>query len=168
VRALNIVARDLMSKYELVTVSPRTTVLELDRVLNESGVSGVPVVNAAGEVVGVVSQSDVIRFLYHELNPHLSFFSDLTRPQDLDHGSLAEHLRETPVREIMHDGLYSVPPDADVPTIAHTLRRHHIHRVLVLENKQLLGVISTFDLIAILENPDWTREAWLKTPNKGE
>jgi CBS domain-containing protein len=52
--------RDLMQT-EVVTVPPHATVRELTRILSEAGISGVPVVTDAGEVLGVVSSSDVVR-----------------------------------------------------------------------------------------------------------
>lgn len=57
--------RDLMQT-DVVTVSPETSVRELTRILAESGVSGVPVVTDSGEVLGVVSSSDVVRLAAEE------------------------------------------------------------------------------------------------------
>lgn len=57
--------RDLMQT-DVITVSPETSVRELTRILAESGISGVPVVTDAGEVLGVVSSSDVVRLASEE------------------------------------------------------------------------------------------------------
>ncbi len=57
--------RDLMQR-DVVTVGPETTVRELTRILSEGGISGVPVVTDAGEVLGVVSTSDVVRLASEE------------------------------------------------------------------------------------------------------
>lgn len=57
--------RDLMQR-DVVTVGPEVTVRELTRILSEGGISGVPVVTDAGEVLGVVSTSDVVRLASEE------------------------------------------------------------------------------------------------------
>ena len=63
--------REIMQK-DVVTVLPDISVLELSRVLSEQGISGVPVVNQAGLVLGVVSGSDVVRLAAEQAGIHLA------------------------------------------------------------------------------------------------
>lgn len=153
-------AQDLMSHHDLVTVKPRTSLRDLDRVLFENQISGVPVVNDSGEVIGVVSQTDIVRFLYRELDQSLNFFSYLDTPKKIQGHTVDEEMRSSEVWEIMQTRLHSVSPDTGLSTIARTMRRHRIHRVLVMDGKRLVGLISSFDMIRVVENPEWLRKLW--------
>ena len=63
--------REIMQK-DVLTVLPETTVRELTRLLSEQGISGAPVVNQAGHVVGVVSATDIVRLAAEEADLHLA------------------------------------------------------------------------------------------------
>ena len=51
----------------------------------------------------------------------------------------------------MTRGGITVAPETPIPEVAATLRKHRIHRVFVVDGEQLCGIISTFDLVALLE-----------------
>ena len=51
----------------------------------------------------------------------------------------------------MTEHLVHVRPDMPIPQVARTLRENQIHRVLVLEDGNLRGIVSTFDLVGLLE-----------------
>ena len=51
----------------------------------------------------------------------------------------------------MTTSLVTVPPNASVAVLARTLRKNRIHRVLVVDEHRLIGIISSFDLVALLE-----------------
>jgi CBS domain-containing protein len=51
----------------------------------------------------------------------------------------------------MHRSVITVNPDDSLATIAALMRSNHIHRVLVTEGSQLKGIISTYDILAVLE-----------------
>jgi CBS domain-containing protein len=54
----------------------------------------------------------------------------------------------------MSDGAVTVEPKASVAEVARTFREHRVHRVLVAEQGVLRGLISTLDLVALLERDD--------------
>ena len=53
--------------------------------------------------------------------------------------------------DIMTHELVTVPPDMPISEVAQTMREQHVHRVLVTENRELLGVLTTFDLLRAFE-----------------
>jgi CBS domain-containing protein len=152
--------RNLMSKKELITLRPNATIEKLERLLVENGISGVPVVNDTGELIGVVSQSDILSFINRELDLNLNYYSYLDRPHKLAGHALDEVLRSRQVWEIMQTRLYTVSPTTDIPTTAKILRNHNIHRLLVVDEKKLVGIITAFDLIRIFEFPQQVKEFW--------
>ena len=86
-----------------------------------------------------------------------SAFSD-----DLDIGSggwgmapedFKARLQDTTVSDYMTEALVEVAPDTPVSEIATRLRENQVHRVVVVEDDGLCGIVSTFDLIGLLEKP---------------
>jgi CBS domain-containing protein len=150
--------RDIM-RTDLVTVTPDTSVETLVELLTDRRVSGVPVVDEGGEVVGVVSATDV-----------LAHFSELTaaatgesRPQELL-GASAEDWSEwaeagalaflpqprawsVTVSEIMTPIAYTLSPDTPVREAAGAMYRGAMHRVLVTEGGRLVGIVTTTDIV---------------------
>ena len=58
---------------------------------------------------------------------------------------------DTVAADVMTTEIVSVPPDATVASVARTLREQAVHRVLVIDDGELLGLISAMDLVALLE-----------------
>ncbi len=147
--AVTLKARNVMRHGELFTVRPETSVDDLERMLVEHGISGAPVVNEADELVGLVSQRDIIELVHKGLTEHRNYYKNLD-----------ERLRSKKVKEIMKVRLHTVTPDTDLSTVTKILRTHHIHRVPVVEGKRLVGIVTTLDLIRPFEDPDFIAEIW--------
>ena len=150
-------ARDVMQSH-LITVSPETPLLDVQRLFVEEEINGAPVVDDAGRLVGMVSTRDLLRAAEEEHDTAESdarYFRDELEFSGPDWGSVLEdfqgRLAERTVSDVMTPGGVTVGPDASIAEVASTLRRHRIHRVLVAEDDVLVGIISSFDLVALLE-----------------
>jgi CBS domain-containing protein len=150
-------AVDVMQR-DVVSVSPDATLAQVQRILYEEEISGAPVVDETGQVVGVISVADLLRAasdtdetppIYPAYLFELLEFSPGEIPGGED--GFTQRLEERRVADFMTVDLCSVPPDASVAEVARVLRENRIHRVLVLERGELYGVISTFDLLGELE-----------------
>ena len=159
---MRLTAKDVMSKYGLVTISPSVTLENLDHLLVQNEISGVPVVNAEGEVLGVVSRSDLVGFIHEESGGAADFYGSESAAPKRKNRKLDEELRSRVVRDIMGTRLYSVGPDVPIGEVAGMMRRHHIHRVLVMDGPKLLGLVATFDLLGVIQDPQW-RAYWEDT-----
>lgn len=128
--------KDLMTR-EVLTLAPNTTVREAAEILSTEHVSGAPVVRL-GTVVGMVSSVDLLEFI-------------AGLPADpeavsggLEHGILDDHT----VEEAMTRGpVKSIALDAPASTAAEMMMDEGIHRLPVLDNGKLVGIISTTDLV---------------------
>lgn len=131
--------RDLM-RVELVTIGPDATLAELARLLRDRGVSGVPVVDDDGEVVGTVSVTDLL------------WLSDriLASPSASTARGSPEPLASRTVREIMTPDAFGVPPDAGVDELLDFFSRTGLHRALVVEGSRVVGIVSMTDLLGLL------------------
>lgn len=135
----------------VVTLAPDQTAREAEQVLARHRVSGAPVVDAEGRVLGVLSQSDLVRF--DADRPSVSaagtFFSDVDDYRDV--GAMPADEGQVRVERIMSRAVISASPDAPLAEVARLLRQRHVHRVLVTENGVLRGIVSALDLLVALE-----------------
>ncbi len=155
-----IVAKDLMST-DVLTVHDDLRVNQLAKFFQDNEITGAPVVNAEGSVVGVVSVVDIARTTpepaeeaWETLTP--TYYDRSDDPRLGQDGVRIFHVEDDPkrVREIMNPQLHSVGEEATVSEIAGRMLRNHVHRLLVIENNELVGVISTSDLLGLLVDED--------------
>jgi CBS domain-containing protein len=111
------------------TLSPETLVENAARTMFENSISGMPVVNADGQIVGVVSEYDIIS----------------------KHGST--------VGDIMSQDVVTVGEDTDPETIARMLTEQRIRRIPVVRDGQVVGIISRSDLVRLFALTRWSCEA---------
>lgn len=141
-------ARDIMTK-EVVTVTPQTGVRELAALLLARNISGAPVVDEAGKVLGVVTESDLV-FLNKKVHlptavAILDAFVFLESP-----GKMEQELKKmagTKVGDICSQRLISVRPDTELEELATLMAEQQVHTLPVLEEEQLVGVIGKADII---------------------
>lgn len=160
---------------QVITVTPETPVRELLRRMVAAEISGLPVVSEDGEILGVVSATDVIRLGAEavEAPSPLPAWEPLALPgEDYDPESAAPYFllpeewsypsgdpalqvqegifdRYT-VGDIMTPAAFTVSSKDTVEDVARFLLRGRIHRALVVEGKRLVGIVTTFDLLRAL------------------
>ena len=114
-------ALEIMRK-RVLTVRPETTLAELSKSLTERGVSGAPVVGPQGDLVGVVSQTDLLR---------------------------QEHPGAT-VASVMTPWAVSFEEETDVRELARQMLAKKIHRVVITRKGRLCGIVTTMDMLRAL------------------
>lgn len=153
-------AADIMES-QVVTVSADAPLLSVYRLFVSEDISGAPVVNDTGDVVGVVSTRDLLRTAnetHDEAAVDLHYYEGGFSFQDdewkTDVEDFEDRLTQRDVSEVMTTGVISIPPDATVSDIAALMQKHRIHRVLVLDEdndeQALVGIVSVFDLVGLL------------------
>lgn len=144
-------ARDLMTP-DVVTVPPETPVMVMARLLSDRGISAVPVVDAMGAVLGIVTEADLISRLAGEEDKPTSWFGALFA----DPASQAERFARThgvTAKDLMTEKVVSVAPSATASHIAHMMEEQKIRRVVVLEDGKMKGIVSRADLLRALVAP---------------
>jgi len=119
---MNVKVHELMSE-SVVTTQPHKSVEHVRALLERNRLSAVLVVDSDEQPVGIVSTTDLLP----DLKPNAQISS------------------------IMTEKVYSVPKYDDVSTAARVMRNHKIHRVVVTHEQQVVGVLSTFDLLKLVE-----------------
>lgn len=150
-------ARSIMQTH-VVSVSPQDPLSSVHRLFFEENINGAPVVDEQEFVVGVITSKDLLRAAADEHDSARGdpgYFRELLEFSGPDWETAPEgylaRLRERTVEEYMTEDAISVSPDAGIPEVARTLRSHGVHRVLVVDAGRLVGIISTFDLVGLLE-----------------
>lgn len=156
-----IVARDLMTP-QVLSVDEGLRLTELANYLTDHQITGAAVRDEEGNYTGVVSVTDVAsaaatggeRLTRDTSKPdfYVRGWEQNLAEEELESVHLeADGLR---VRDIMTPHIYSIAADAPVSEVARTLLEGHLHRLLVTEDEELVGVISTSDLLGLLLEED--------------
>ena len=145
-------AMDVMTT-NVITVDPNTSVQVLATLLSERGISGVPVVEADGRLVGVVTEGDLL----HRTETGTERRTERRRARWLDTiGSDQEAARDyvkahgRSVREVMTREVISVTDTTELADIATLLETKRIKRVPVLRDGRLVGIVSRANLVRAL------------------
>lgn len=141
-------ARDIMNK-DVITILEDTMIEEVADILTKNKISGLPVVNKAGKLVGMVTEGDL---LHKETNPrtpgYLNILGALIYIGGVDkYKEDLKKLAATRASEIMTTDVIAVSGDATVEQVAAMMVNHNIKRLPVIENDALIGIISRADII---------------------
>ncbi len=144
---------DVMSR-EVIHVAPDTPVQEIAKLLFERHISGAPVLDEGGRLVGVVSEGDLMRHAgaVGETGPRswwLRFFGDRER-------GAAEYVKThgRTAADVMTRDPITVAPDARLADVARLLERHRIKRVPVVDGEVLVGLVTRSNLLQGLATAD--------------
>lgn len=120
-----------LMRTDVKTVDIDATVGDAIATLADVHVSALPVTDARGQVVGVLSTTDILGAL-----------SETTEPE------VREQLFEEPVRDLMTSRSRVIAPDADILAAAREMLYLDVHRLFVEDEGRLVGVISQTDIVA--------------------
>lgn len=133
---MNVTIDELMSPL-VMTATPHQTVGHVRKVMAGHRVSAMPVVDTDGVPVGIVTATDL----------------------------LEDHKDASPVSTVMASPVYTVPRYDGPHVAARVMRNHHLHHVVVTESKEVVGMISSFDLLRLVEDHRYVAKSG-PTPSK--
>jgi len=132
--------RDLM-RAKVLTVSEEQPLQEVIEMLVREHIHGIPVVDAEGELVGVVTQQDI-------------FFSSATLGASDGGPSGQAGAGQLKVRDVMTSPAVTVDEGADLETLCLTMYRLRIHRLPVVRDGRMVGIVSSLDVCALVSRGD--------------
>ena len=145
---MGLIAKQIMSSH-VITVRPEDDLKTLAEVLVRYRISGAPVIDAEGRLLGVVSQSDLVAA---NKVPHVPrsvtlfdwviYLEGTGRLQ-----AELEKISASKVMDIMTREVITVPPDAPLERIATIMAERHVHTIPVMDGKQLVGVVGKLDIV---------------------
>ena len=146
--------KDLMNP-DIMTVADEMTTDELARYLIEREISGAPVVDGQGHLIGVVSMTDIGRNMAEPSDFASSrssgFYRDIAADLTLeDLGQRYVEERAVTVRDVMTPVIHQVPVTPSVAEVARIMVEQHIHRLVVTQGKDPVGIITSMDLLKMI------------------
>lgn len=120
---MSVKVEELMTA-SVITAQPHQSVEHVRNMLEKNSISAVPVVDSDDHPIGIVSSTD----LAHEMKPG------------------------TPISQIMTEKVFTVPQYDDTSIAARVMRNHGIHRVVVTHEQKVVGMLSAFDLLKLVES----------------
>ncbi len=134
-----------------ITVTPATALVDAVHLMVTQRIASLPVVNDFGELVGMVSEGDLLRRV--ELGTAASNSRWLTWLGSRGRAAreyVRSHARR--VGEVMIASVVAVAPDTELSEVVSLMETRHIKRVPVLENGRLVGIITRWGLMRVLED----------------
>lgn len=140
--------REIMTT-DVITVKPDTTVGELADILAKNKISGVPVVDGQGRVLGMVSEADIILQDADLHFPYYIQFLEMVIYLQSVH-KFEERVRKSigsKVSEIMTQEVVSVSPEETVREVATLMADRNVNRLPVTEDERLVGIVTRGDIV---------------------
>ena len=120
---MNAKIEDLMVNSVITTV-PHKSVGHVKKMMETNNIQSVPVVSNEDEVLGIVTSQDL----------------------------LTANNEGTPIQKLMTKDVLTVPLYSDVHIAARVMRNHKIHHLVVTHEKKIVGILSSFDLLKLVED----------------
>lgn len=140
-------ARDIMTE-DVITVKSSTTVEELARLLMKNQISGAPVVDEEGSLIGIVTENDLITQNKRLHIPTILRLFDAFIP--LGTSRLEREIKKmtaTTVGEICTEKVITVEPDTPIDEVATIMTEKKIHLIPVVKEGKIVGIIGKRDII---------------------
>jgi CBS domain-containing protein len=138
-------AQDVMTSPP-ITVTPETPVLEIAALLVDRGISAVPVVDASGRAIGIVSEGDLLRRCEIGTERQRSQWLELLLDRSMQAADFSKAYGLF-ARDVMTREVISVSPDTDLGEIARILEQRRIKRVPVVQDGVPVGIVSRANLL---------------------
>lgn len=141
-------AADVMTR-DVVSVDPEKLVRDIAELLYTRRISGVPVIDATGRVIGIVSEGDLIAHAAIVGEQHRSWWLSLFADESVTaRDYLKAHGRTA--RDVMTTNVVSIEETATLAEVAETLHRHRIKRVPIVRGGKLVGIVTRGNLLQAL------------------
>lgn len=132
-----------------IAVRPETSIADAAKTMLDNHISGLPVVDADGGLVGIVSEGDLIRRAELKTERKRSWLLEfLTSPGKLADEYVSTHGRT--VGEVMSSTVVSVTSATTLQEVVELMEKHHVKRLPVVSRGKLVGIVSRSDLLKAL------------------
>ncbi|MDP8213271.1 MAG: CBS domain-containing protein [Candidatus Zapsychrus exili] len=141
-----IFAEDIMTENAQV-VNKNTTIVEVAHLMLRIGVSAYPIVDDTGDVIGIVTLTDLFKLLNNIVEEEMS--EDHLTPEErreIFHKNVSK-FRDKPISDIMSDNVVFVKPDTELNEIVEAVAKLSVHTFPVMQGKHLVGIIGRHDML---------------------
>ena len=153
-------ASDVMS-VNVIAARPDQSIEEVAMVMLSKGISGLPVIDNLGRLIGIVSEGDLIRRAESGTTHRRSWWLHLLMGRD----ALAqEYIKENSrrVEDVMTRQVITASPTTPLVTIAELLERHRVKRVPIISDGKLIGIVSRANVLQAVASASRFEHAFAK------
>ena len=154
-------AQDIMTR-DVITARPGMTIDDITRKLVENRISSLPVVTDDFELVGIVSESDLLHRSEIDTMRKRKWWLEIFLDPDT-HAREFVKAHGVKVDDLMTSNVITVTADAELVDVAETLDKHRVHRVPVVGEGKLVGIISRGDMVRALASSEMMKPATSQT-----
>ena len=153
-----------MMQRRIVSVSATSPLSELERLLTEHRISGMPVTDSSGRALGVVSYRDLLDHYADDPDArprrepgYFRLSSEHLQDEDFESFSVPPESEDT-VADVMTPAIVDVETDASLEEVCRTMARHSVHRVLVTERGtgKMVGILTSMGVLAAIAGVERT------------
>lgn len=141
---------------DVISVGPHTAVREISALLAKHAISAVPVIGADGELLGMVSEGDLMKPFSAENQVKRAWWLEMLAegeqlaPEFRQYIAMDNHT----AHDVMTREVITAPVTATLPELAGLLTKHRIKRVPILDGKKVAGIVSRADIVrSIAKDP---------------
>jgi CBS domain-containing protein len=147
--------KDVMSR-NVITVTPETEIAAAARLLLDKRINGLPVVDDAGRVIGIVCQSDLIAQQKRIPLPSLFTFLDgyITLTSAKQFEKEVAKIAAATVKQAMTPDPVTVSPETTLEEVATLMVERNYHTLPVVEEERLVGIVGKEDMLRTLMEKD--------------
>ena len=138
-------AKHIMRR-RVVTVSPQMTLREVAALFLEKQITGAPVTSVDGRLIGVISQTDLVRSHREQPAGLPSFY----RPEETviwGEGYQIQEAETAKVSDVMTPAILTADEDAPIDRVAELMLTRKVHRIVITRAGRLAGIITTMDML---------------------
>lgn len=146
-KSKQVLVKDIMTK-QVISVSPDTPLLEAARIINEHNFDGIPVVDESSQLVGILTEYDLITRTSGINSSFLEkVLSDIRREHAND--SEDKSISSMKVRDIMNSEPLALKESSTFDEVLQTfIAHHHVNPIPIINDKnQIVGIVSRFDIL---------------------
>ena len=143
---MSLTAHDIMNP-DVVTARHDLSLHQLVLLLQTNAITGLPVLDGEGELVGVVSTRDLVRVEDEQAEEERSHYHARTSGSISELDEWQDDGRDLTVGDIMSVHVVSAGPNTSVKELAATMVDHDIHRVVILDGSTLDGIVGSLDIL---------------------
>ncbi len=143
-------AKDVMST-KLITIASDTKVRDAVKLMLEHRISGLPVVDSSGKLVGLITESDLVLDAEPGLPIHLQLLEDLLGAEDpTRHFKKIRDIGDKPVSALMVKEVVTASPDTPVGELVSLLVNSDFKRIPIVDKNQLAGLVTRADIVRLM------------------
>jgi len=157
---MTVLAHEIMTP-SIKAVPQSWTMDRLAIFLTDNEITGSPVTDESGEIIGIATLKDIAEFRWNAKRSESS--DELTAEEHQEARRLRmvlfEEMGKVPVevRDIMTPIVLSVDETTPVRDIANIMMKEHLHRIFVTKDARITGIVTTYDMLKIVSNEELTQ-----------